>query len=99
MAEEKGKGKAKKRVKRHPSALKRQRQSEKRWGRNRAFISQMRSRIKELRQAFDAKDKSKADTLIKTTLPFISKMASKGVIHRNTAARYTSRLLAHLHKL
>ena len=76
----------------HPSALKRDRQNKKHRERNRAYLTQMRSKIKRLRISLDSKNKTEAEGLLKATLPFIAQMAGKGMIHSNTAARYTSRL-------
>lgn len=83
----------------HPSALKRDRQNKKHRARNRTFLAQMRNQIKRLRMSLASKNKSEAQNLLKTTLPFIAKMAGKGMIHRNTAARYTSRLVQQINAL
>lgn len=77
----------------HPSALKRDRQNEKHRVHNRTFLAQMRNQIKRLRASLASKNKSEAQSLLKTTIPFIAKMAGKGMIHRNTAARHASRLV------
>lgn len=77
----------------HASALKRDRQNEKHRTHNRTFLAQMRNQIKRLRVTLAAKNKTEAQNLLKTALPFIAKVAGKGMIHRNTAARYTSRLI------
>lgn len=84
--------KKKKQVMRKPSAVKRARQSVKRHERNRALLTQMRTQIKRFRAALGAKNKKDAETLLVPTLSTIAKMASHGILHRNTAARYTSRL-------
>ena|SRR3989338_3203276 len=81
------------------SARKRARQNLKARERNRSLYSLMRGKIKELRASLAAKDKKKAGELLKETLPVIAKMASKGILHKNTAARYTSRLTQQANQL
>lgn len=82
-----------------PSARKRARQNEKHWVHNRALLSRMRNEIKRLRAAFAAKNKTEAEKWLKTTLPTIAKMKAKGILHANTAARYTSRLIKHFRQI
>ena len=74
------------------SAEKRNRQMIKRRARNRARRSLLRNAVKELRQAVDSGDASKAQELLPTTLGIVDVTAQKGVIHRNAAARTKSRL-------
>lgn len=74
------------------SAEKRNRQSLKRRQRNRTARSRMRTAIKALRQALDQQDAKAAAALLQPTLRVIDMSAQKCVIHRNTAARYKSRL-------
>ena len=74
------------------SAEKRNRQSLKHRQRNRTARSRMRTAIKALRQALDQQDAQTAATLLAPTLRVIDLSAQKSVIHRNTAARYKSRL-------
>ena len=76
----------------HKSALKRLEQTHKQSDRNRAHRTRMRHQIRELRQALDAKDKARAEALLKPTLSMLARMIQKGILHRNTAARYKSRL-------
>ncbi len=73
-------------------AVKRIRQNEKRRMRNRAHRTRMRTAIKGLRQAVEQSDGDAARTLLPQTLRVIDMTAQKNVIHRNTAARYKSRL-------
>ena len=75
------------------SARKRARQYAKRHEQNVEMDSKMRNQIKKLKVALASKNKGEAEKLLKLTLPTIAKMASKRIIHRNTAARYTSRLM------
>ncbi len=76
----------------HKSALKRLAQTRKRTERNRAERTRVRHQIRELRQALDAKDKARAEALLKPTLSMLDRMIQKGILHGNTAARYKSRL-------
>ncbi len=76
----------------HKSALKRIKQTHKRTEGNRMHETRLRHQIRRLRQALEAKDKASAQTLLLTTLGLIDHMIGKGILHRNTAARYKSRL-------
>jgi small subunit ribosomal protein S20 len=76
----------------HQAALKAHRQSLKNREHNRQFRSRLRSALKNVRAAIDGNDLAAAKTALKQTVSLIDKMASKGVIHRNAAARYKSRL-------
>ena len=76
----------------HESALKAHRQSLKNRARNRQFRSRLRGALKSIRAAIDAKDLDAAKSQLKQTISLIDKMASKGIIHRNAAGRYKSRL-------
>ena len=60
--------------------------------RNRTFRSRMRTIIKRLRTAIESGDAAKAQELLPHTLQVIDETAQKGVIHKNTASRYKSRL-------
>ncbi len=48
--------------------------------------------LKSIRAAIDGDDMSAAKAALKQTVSLIDKMASKGIIHRNAAGRYKSRL-------
>jgi len=76
----------------HQAALKAHRQSVKNREHNRQFRSRLRSALKTVRAAIDGNDLAAAKTALKQTVSLIDKMASKGIIHRNAAARYKSRL-------
>jgi small subunit ribosomal protein S20 len=80
----------------HQSALKAHRQSEKNREHNRQFRSRLRNALKSVRTAIDGKDTAAAKTALQETVSLIDRMASKGVIHRNAAARYKSRLSSRL---
>jgi small subunit ribosomal protein S20 len=83
----------------HKSALKRLAQTHAATERNRAHRTRLRHQVRTLRQALDAKDKAKADALFKPTLSMLDRMIQKGILHRNTAARYKSRLTVRLNAL
>jgi small subunit ribosomal protein S20 len=76
----------------HASALKAHRQSLKNREHNRQFRSRLRSALKDIRAAISGKDLAGAKDALNKTISLIDKMASKGIIHRNAAGRYKSRL-------
>ena len=80
----------------HESALKAHRQSLKNRERNRQFRSRLRNALKTIRAAIDGNDLAGAKGGLKQTISLIDKMASKGIIHRNAAGRYKSRLTTRL---
>ena len=82
----------------HASALKAHRQSLIHRERNRKYRSQLRSTLKQIRTVIDGKDQAAAKTQLNQAISLIDKMAGKGIIHRNTASRYKSRLNARLAK-
>ena len=82
----------------HASALKAHRQSLVHRERNRRFRSQLRATLKQIRTAIDGKDAAGAKKQLNAAISLIDKMAGKGVIHRNTASRYKSRLSARARK-
>jgi small subunit ribosomal protein S20 len=76
----------------HFSALKRARQTETRTERNRAVRSQLRSALREVRETIDGGDEQKAQASLRATIAAIDSSVNKGVLHKNTASRYKSRL-------
>ncbi len=74
------------------SAEKRNRQRMKRRARNQGHLSTMRTYVKKVRAALDAKDAGKAGEALKEAVRVIDKAAQKGVIPKTTAARKISRL-------
>lgn len=83
----------------HKSAEKRMRQNEKRRRINRSNRSRLRTAIKKLRAALTSGDYQAAQQLLPQTISIIDKSVQKGVIHRNAAARYKSRLTSRLNQL
>src|SRR5919198_748316 len=80
----------------HASALKAHRQSLKNREHNRQFRSRLRTALKSIRAAVDGNDLDGAKSALKQTISLIDRMASKGIIHRNAAGRYKSRLSARI---
>ncbi len=78
--------------KKNLSALKRVRQSEKNRLRNKAVRTAIKTVTKKVEAAVSSKDKEGIKGLLIEAESLISKAATKGVIHRNTAARRISRL-------
>ena len=85
-------------AKRTKSALKANRQNVKRREQNRQQRSKLRTALKGIRAALDAKDLEAAKSALSTTVSIVDKMAKTGIIHRNTAGRYKSRLSARMTK-
>jgi small subunit ribosomal protein S20 len=75
----------------NPSAEKANRQSQKRRVRNRAALSTLRTAVKKARSAIDGKAEDAA-ALRKSAIAIIDSAVTKGVLKRNTASRYVSRL-------
>ena len=82
----------------HASALKAHRQSLNNREHNRQFRARLRNALKSIRAAIDGDDLSAARAALKQTISLIDRMASKGIIHKNAAGRYKSRLTTRLAK-
>ncbi|HEX8289218.1 MAG TPA: 30S ribosomal protein S20 [Pyrinomonadaceae bacterium] len=80
----------------HKSAEKRVRQNEKRNAVNRSNRSKLRTQIKKIRTAIAGADQNQSQELLNPTISVIDKAVNKGIIHKNTAARYKSRLTKHV---
>lgn len=74
------------------SAIKNRRKSLRRNAVNRSRRSRLRNQMKKLRELLARKDADGARKALGTTLSIIDRSLGKGIIHRNTAARYKSRL-------
>lgn len=81
------------------SARKRARQAEKHRLRNAGQRSHVRTTIKKVLAAIEAGDKSAAEAAYKAAVPAIDRSVSKGLMHRNKAARHKSRLNKHVRSL
>ncbi len=78
----------------HVSAKKRIRQTEKRTARNKHIRSTVRSSVRNVRKALDAKDAAAAQAALTVAVRRIDMAVSKGIYHARTGSRYVSRLSA-----
>jgi len=85
-------------AKRTKSALKANRQNVTRRAHGRELRSKLRTALKAIRASLDEKDIEGAKKALSGTVSIVDKMATKGIIHRNTAGRYKSRLALRLTK-
>jgi len=81
------------------SAKKRARQNEKLRLHNASQRSMLRTHIKKVISAIEAKDKETAQNAYTAAVPVIDAMVSKGIVHKNKAARQKSRLNSHVKAL
>jgi len=75
-----------------PSAKKAARKIARRTAMNKVPRTRMRSFIRRVEEAIASGDKEAASTALRDAQPQIMKAASKGIVHKNTAARKVSRL-------
>ena len=75
-------------------ARKRARQAEKRRRHNASRRSMVRTYIKKVQAAIDEKDAEAASAALTAAIPIIDRMAARGILHKNKAARHKSRLTA-----
>ena len=78
--------------------MKAHRQTINRTQHNRELRSKLRTALKDIRAAISAGKKAEAKAALSQSFSVIDKMAAKGVIHDNAAARYKSRLTLGLSK-
>ncbi len=81
------------------SAKKRALQSEKRRQHNASRRSMTRTSLKKVLVAIASGDKAAAQTAYTAVTPLLDRMATKGLIHKNKAARHKSRLAAQIKAL
>lgn len=81
------------------SALKRVRQTKRKTTVNRANKSRIRGSLRLLREALVKGDATVASEQYKKTVSALDKSVQKGVLHKNTASRYKSRLNARVKAL
>jgi small subunit ribosomal protein S20 len=74
------------------SAIKNVRKNERRRAINKARVGTLRTQLKKLRTLLKAKDSEAASKELVKTISVIDRSIRKGVLHKNTAARYKSRL-------
>ena len=82
---------------RHASAIKRNRQNEKRHARNKAARSELKTRVKRAITAAEQGEETAAGAAT-AAIKRLDKAASKGIIHKNAAARRKSRLQKRINK-
>lgn len=73
----------------HKSNFKRMRQSEKQRIRNRAWRSQLRTAVREMRERTET---TNVADQYRSMTSLLDRAASRGLIHKRAAARYKSRL-------
>lgn len=76
----------------HKSAIKRHKQSEKRRVRNTAVKSAIKTAIKTLETTAQSGDTANTEAALKSVTSLLDKAVTKGVFHKNKAARKISRL-------
>ena len=81
------------------SAKKRAKQTVVRNARNVAQRSMLRTAVKKVVKALDANDAAGAETAFASAQPLLDRMAARGLIHKNKAARDKSRLTARIKAL
>ena len=82
-----------------PQAKKRARQAENRRNHNASLRSVVRTMIKKVDSAISSGDAAAAKAAYDSAVPVIDRMADKGIIHKNKAARHKSRLNSQVKKL
>ncbi|MEH6568619.1 MAG: 30S ribosomal protein S20 [Halioglobus sp.] len=82
-----------------PQAKKRARQGEKRRTHNASLRSLVRTVIKKVNAAVISGDAEQAKAAYNSAVPVIDRMADKGILHKNKAARHKSRLNAQVKAL
>jgi small subunit ribosomal protein S20 len=78
------------------SARKRARQAVVHRERNVALMSRLRTAVKKVLKAIQTGDKAAAQQAFKAAMPVIDGSVTKGMVHRNKAARHKSRLNARI---
>lgn len=81
------------------SAKKRAKQAAVRNARNSAQRSMLRTAVKKVVKAIDAKDVAAAEAAFAIAQPILDRYASRGLIHKNKAARHKARLNGHIKAL
>jgi small subunit ribosomal protein S20 len=81
---------------RHKSAQKRARQTPKRTEYNKHYKAKIKSAVKNV---LSAKKKDDAEKVLKTAVTVLDRAATKGILHKNTAANKKSKLTRHVNKM
>ena len=82
-----------------PQSKKRARQNERRYAVNKARRSRIRTHLRKVEEAIESGDKDAAATALRAAQPELMRGVTKGVFHKNTAARKISRLSARVKAL
>lgn len=82
-----------------PQAKKRARQNDKRFAINKARRSRIRTFLRKVEEAIASGDKDAATAALRVAQPELMRGVTKGVFHKNTAARKMSRLSARVKAL
>jgi small subunit ribosomal protein S20 len=82
-----------------PQAKKRARQNERRFAVNKARRSRIRTFIRKVEEAIASGDQSAAQSALRDAQPELMRGVTKGIFHKNTAARKMSRLTARVKSL
>ncbi|MFH1862111.1 MAG: 30S ribosomal protein S20 [bacterium] len=80
----------------HKSCIKRMRTSEEERTRNRAYRSQAKKVIKKIRESGN---RAEAEAALREAVSLLDHIANKGIIHKNKAANYKSKLTKRVSKL
>jgi small subunit ribosomal protein S20 len=80
-------------MQRHKSAMKAARHAEKRNQINAASSTRVRNTVKQVRKAIDEGNVETAQASLPKMVEVLDRMARRGVVHRNKAARLKSRLV------
>ncbi|WP_114964753.1 30S ribosomal protein S20 [Alkalilacustris brevis] len=82
-----------------PQSKKRARQNERRYAVNKARRSRIRTYLRKVEEAISSGDKDAAAQALRAAQPELMRGVTKGVVHKNTAARKMSRLSARVKAL
>lgn len=80
----------------HKSAIKRLRQSKKRQQHNKGRRTKLRTLVNKVHTS---SDKAEAEENLKNAVSFIDRITTKGILHKNTAARQKSKLTQYVNNL
>ncbi len=83
----------------HKSAIKRIRQNEKHRIHNRSYRNRVRTFVKMAREEIEGGKTESAVDATKAAIRDLDMAVSRGILHKNNAARRKSRLMKHLHQL
>ncbi len=75
-----------------PQAKKRARQNARRFAVNKARRSRIRTYLRKVEEAIASGDKDAAASALRAAQPELMRGVTKGILHKNTAARKMSRL-------